>query len=181
MFIAHLLIQALALLVAPATAQQLRLNITAVSAQKGLSTLECWEVDSPLYTSYGPDSNGAIVSNLGNVSALSWAAAQPGLDFGLHNAPSKQWVVVLSGVIHITLPHDNSSEAYITGGEFGLIFAADTADVSVDGHVSVAIGTTESVLLQIPTGDGKTPDFERLHMGPCSGEELTGWRMGVLP
>ena len=89
-----------------------------------------------------------------------------------------RWVILLEGFGHITLPHDNSTSAYITGGQFGLIFAADTADVSRDGHISTYLGNTESVYVQIPTQDGMIPEHIRLHMGPCVAEEMSGLRMG---
>lgn len=39
---------------------QLQLNVTAVSARDGSSTLECWEVDSPFYMSSDTATAGAI-------------------------------------------------------------------------------------------------------------------------
>lgn len=71
-------------------AAQLQLNVTAISARDGLSTLECWEVDSPFYISSDTATAGAMVSHLGNVSTLSWSVAPPGQYVGLHNAPCNQ-------------------------------------------------------------------------------------------
>jgi hypothetical protein len=65
----------------------------------------------------------------------------------------------------------------MAGGEFGVIFAADTADVSSGGHISTYLGSTESVFFQVPTQDGMVPDHNRLHMGPCIAEEMTGLRI----
>jgi hypothetical protein len=65
----------------------------------------------------------------------------------------------------------------MTGGEFGVIFAADTADVSYDGHISTYLGSTESVYVQIPTQDGMIPDHNRLYMGPCDARDMTGLRI----
>ena len=67
-----------------------RLNVTAIGAQHGTSTLECWEVDSPLYESGDPTTAGTSVFHLGNVSTLSWSVAPPGEYVGPHNAPSHQ-------------------------------------------------------------------------------------------
>lgn len=76
----------------------------------------------------------------------------------------------------ISLAHDPSTSVFISGGEFGLIFAADTPDVSCCGHTSKFLGSEEIVCLQIPTVDGNIPKHTRLHMGACGPEELTGWR-----
>ena len=73
-----------------ATSTELRLNITAVGAQDGLSTLECWEVESPFDTPDNQASTGTQVINLGNVSALSWSVSPPGQYDGPHNAPCNQ-------------------------------------------------------------------------------------------
>ncbi|KAB5515620.1 hypothetical protein GE09DRAFT_576139 [Coniochaeta sp. 2T2.1] len=174
---------------------QLRLNVTAIGAANGVSTLECWEVDSPFHTSSDSATKGASVAILGNVSTLTWAVMPPG-HVDQHNTPYNQqvhmslpaagrpfanycrWVVLLKGFGQITLPHDNTTGAYITGGEFGVIFAADTSDVSCDGHISTNIGSTEFVSLMISTQDGTVPEHEILHTGPCVAEEMAGWRMG---
>lgn len=76
----------------------------------------------------------------------------------------------------ITLPDDDSTSAHVAGGQFGLIFAADTADLSEKGHRTQYLGITETVALQIPTADGKVPEHSVLHMGPCGANETTGIR-----
>ncbi|KAB5514965.1 hypothetical protein GE09DRAFT_1046515 [Coniochaeta sp. 2T2.1] len=146
---------------------QLRLNVTAIGAANGVSTLECWEVDSPFHTS----SDSATREPQSRSSAILPAAGRPFANYC-------RWVVLLKGFGQITLPHDNTTGAYITGGEFGVIFAADTSDVSCDGHISTNIGSTEFVSLMISTQDGTVPEHEILHTGPCVAEEMAGWRMG---
>lgn len=89
MFNARTILPALIWLVAGVVAQ-LRLNVTAISAENGSSTLECWEVESPFYISDDPATTGAMVAHLGNVSALSWSVSPPGQYIGLHNAPRNQ-------------------------------------------------------------------------------------------
>lgn len=86
-----------------------------------------------------------------------------------------RWVVFTSGMAYITLPDDNSTSAVISGGEFGLIFAADTPDVSQKGHRTQYPGLTETIALQIPTQDG-VPGHSLLHMGPCTANEIAGLR-----
>lgn len=83
---------------------------------------------------------------------------------------------MLKGFGYISVPQDDFPEVYISPGEYGILFAADTADVSYDGHTSSYLGPTESVYLQIPTRDGKIPEHRTVHMGPCSAEEMVGWK-----
>ena len=58
------------------------------------------------------------------------------------------------------------------GGKNGLLFAADTRDVSQGGHVTVYPSERETVGLQIPTENGTIPEHEVLYERPCSGDEL---------
>lgn len=76
----------------------------------------------------------------------------------------------------MTVPGDDSGGAYMSPGEFGLMFAADTADVSCDGHTSRYLGASESVYVEIPTKDGEIPEHNILHMGPCAADEMASWR-----
>lgn len=85
-----------------------------------------------------------------------------------------RWVAFTSGLAYITLPDDDASSALIPGGPFGLIFAADTKDVSVRGHRTQMPGITETITLQIPTADGKVPEHQVLHRGPCSVGDIMG-------
>lgn len=85
-----------------------------------------------------------------------------------------RWVIFLSGLAYITLPADNTTSVYVSGGQFGLIFAADTADVSGTGHSTAYPGTTETVALQVPTLDNEIPDHTVLHTGPCAADDVAG-------
>lgn len=87
-----------------------------------------------------------------------------------------RWVVFTSGFAYITLPADEDTSAVVSGGQFGLILAADTIDVSREGHRTQYPGITETVALQIPTCDGKVPPHGVLHMGPCIANEVAGVR-----
>lgn len=80
--------------------------------------------------------------------------------------------------MHIALPHDNYTSVDITSGKFSILFAADTADVSRNGHSSRSLSAADNVYLQIPTQDGKIPEHRRLHIGPCLAQEVAGWRVG---
>ncbi|KAJ2998465.1 hypothetical protein NUW58_g300 [Xylaria curta] len=120
------------LMLQPATS--LKLNVTAISARAGSSTLECWQMDQPFNTSSQPGTAGTAQAPLGSVSSLAYSILPSNFDGGIHNAPQNQWVVFLAGLAYITLPDDNTTSAYVTGGQFGLIFVADTKKISKRGH-----------------------------------------------
>lgn len=98
----------------------------------------------------------------------------------------KRWVVFTSGLAHITLPTSNDTsssssssdqeEAYVVGGELGVIFASDVAGLSARGHRTRYPGVAETTALQIPTEGDVVPAHELLHAGPCTTEEVVGLR-----
>ena len=71
-----------------------------------------------------------------------------------------RWVVLLNGLAVITLPDNSSTTITTSGDELSLIFAMDTAVVSKKGHGSYFPGITETILMQIPTQDGKIPEHQ---------------------
>ncbi|KAI0392136.1 hypothetical protein F5Y17DRAFT_438006 [Xylariaceae sp. FL0594] len=154
----------------------LHFNVTAIGARNGSSTLECWQMAQSFNTSNTPGTTGTAQTALGSVASLSYTVIPPNFDGGIHNAPHNQWVVFLSGLAYITLPGDNCTSAYVSGGEFGTIFAADIAAVSTTGHRTQYPGTTETIALQIPTQDDTIPEHQVLHDGPCSPGEISGIR-----
>lgn len=87
-----------------------------------------------------------------------------------------RWVVFTTGLAVISIPGDNSvnGTAYVTGGAFGAIFAADTADDGSKGHITRYPGITETIALQIRTKDGKIPKHKVMYDGPCRAKEVTG-------
>ncbi|KAK3076674.1 hypothetical protein LTS18_012364, partial [Coniosporium uncinatum] len=72
----------------------------------------------------------------------------------------------LSGLIHITVNSSSTAnstkptpvEAWIQGGRYGLLFAADTADFSALGHYAEFPGDAPTVLIQTPFADNKIPE-----------------------
>ncbi|KAN0133339.1 hypothetical protein V8E53_008779 [Lactarius tabidus] len=148
------------------------LNITALTAHNGVSALECWQLLPGFATSSQSGTVGASSLQLGNVANASYAVLPPGFNAGLHNAPANQWVIFLSGLAHITLPN-STDEAYVNGGKNGLLFAADTSDVSTLGHSTNYPSREETRAIQIPTG-GSIPSHTVLYSGPCCGKELLG-------
>ncbi|KAI1432029.1 hypothetical protein GGR50DRAFT_633769 [Xylaria sp. CBS 124048] len=158
----------------------LKLNVTAIGARHGSSTLECWQLDNPFVVSDEPGTAGSAQVTLGEVANISYSLLPAKFDGGVHNAPHNQWVIFTSGLAFITLPDDKTTSAYVSGGEFGLIFAADTQDVSSKGHRTQYPGTVETVGIQIPTPGGTIPEHDVLHMGPCDVSEIAGIRgLGV--
>lgn len=71
----------------------------------------------------------------------------------------------LSGEARITLLN-STAVAYVDGGKNGVIFAADIASVSANGHSTNYPSGEETRVLQIPTG-GTIPQHTVLHSGPC--------------
>jgi len=67
-----------------------RLNVTAIGASGGKSTLECWQLDAPFAVSDTPGTRGSAAAKLGNVSSLGLTVLPAGFDGGLHNAPANQ-------------------------------------------------------------------------------------------
>ena len=87
--IAFLLLQLL--FITPLTiATPSRLNLTAISAKNGASTLECWQLTSPLTTSTQAGTSGAAFTQLGPTGNTSYAIIPAKFNGGLHNAPVVQ-------------------------------------------------------------------------------------------
>lgn len=73
----------------------MRLNVTAISAHQGSSTLECWQLDQPFITSSGDGSLGRTDTKLGGVSNVTYSVFPSKFDLGTHNAPYHQYVPFL--------------------------------------------------------------------------------------
>ncbi|KAI0145329.1 hypothetical protein GGR57DRAFT_480452 [Xylariaceae sp. FL1272] len=160
----------------PIIVQAIFLNITAIAGVNNRSEIQCWQMDTPFSISTDAGTNGVARVDLSDTESLSYLVLPSNYDGGLHNAPANQWVAFISGLVHITLPDDPAASAYVVGGSFGLIFAADTADVSMHGHITQYPGITETVGLQIPTKNNSIPDYAVLHSGPCTANEVAGIR-----
>ncbi|KAK7698061.1 hypothetical protein SLS64_012939 [Diaporthe eres] len=171
------LLAAGALLLQPTAVLALHFNITALGAANNASTLECWQMDTPFAISTQQGTAGSAQLQLGNTSTISYSVLPAQFDAGVHNAPANQWVIFLSGLAYISLPEDETTSVYVSGGQFGLIFAADTSDVSATGHATSYPGTTETIAIQIPTEDGEIPDHSILHPGPCTANDTLGLLM----
>lgn len=71
-----------------------RLNVTALGARDGSSTLECWQVEQPWILSSQPGTAGNALLLLGNVSNIIYTLIPPNYDGDVHHAPWNQYVPV---------------------------------------------------------------------------------------
>jgi hypothetical protein len=149
------------------------LNLTALTAAHGESTLECWQLASPFKQSSDSGTSGALLLPLGDVANASYSVIPARFDGGFHHAPTLQYVLFTSGLIHISL-YRGGDEAWIQGGKYGLIIAADTADRTTHGHLTQYPSAADTIALQIPIKDKDAFKYRVLHSGACREEEMTG-------
>jgi hypothetical protein len=90
-------------------AAALNLNITAIGARDGSSTLECWQLDTPFVESSVPGTAGSANAFLSDAANISYTIIPPNFDGGLHNAPRNQ--SVCSSLAHYADP-DQAGPAY---------------------------------------------------------------------
>ncbi|KAI0064229.1 hypothetical protein BV25DRAFT_1914449 [Artomyces pyxidatus] len=90
------------------------LNFATIAAHNGASVFECWAIVPGFATSSEAGIAGADILQLGNLANATFVA-------------------FMSGLAHVTLPN-STADAWIAGGEQGLILAVDTASVSTYGH-----------------------------------------------
>ncbi|KAI1803432.1 hypothetical protein F4811DRAFT_342403 [Daldinia bambusicola] len=159
-----------------------KFNITAIGAHNGSSRFECWELATPFISSSQNGIVGSQTTFLGDVSNMTYNVIPSNFDSIPHSAPRNQWIIVLHGMAIITLPDDDSVTVTAMPGEAGVLFAADTPDVSPQGHGNYFPGVTETIFLQIPTKDNAIPEHTVLREdGPCVADKykaLRGWATG---
>lgn len=73
-----------------AVAAALNLNITAIGARDGHSTLECWQLEIPFVESSVPGTAGSANAFLSDAANISYTIIPSNFDGGLHNAPRNQ-------------------------------------------------------------------------------------------
>jgi len=66
------------------------LQLTAISAKDGASTIECWELAAPFVASSKTGIMGVIFAQLGKAGNVSYAIIPAKYDGGLHDAPQIQ-------------------------------------------------------------------------------------------
>ncbi|RDA86139.1 hypothetical protein CP532_3053 [Ophiocordyceps camponoti-leonardi (nom. inval.)] len=148
------------------------LNLTALTAYNGMTTIECWQV-GPFVSSNRTGTSGAPSYFFGEVVNATYTVIPPNFDGGLHNAPSFQFVFFATGSARITLPN-GTQETTVRGGKNGLIIAADTADVSTLGHRTQYLSGDKTVSMQIPIKNPKNFKHTVVHNGACTEAETRG-------
>lgn len=78
------------LLTAASVVTGLNLNVTALGAANGASTLECWQMNAPFSISTEAGTAGSASASLGGLANFTYAVIPAGYDGGLHNAPRNQ-------------------------------------------------------------------------------------------
>ena len=66
------------------------LNLTAITAANGESTLECWQLSDPFTVSNQAGTIGTAVKPLGNVTNAIYTILPARFNGGLHQAPAVQ-------------------------------------------------------------------------------------------
>ncbi|KAL1629236.1 hypothetical protein SLS56_005459 [Neofusicoccum ribis] len=157
----------LAGLAAAQTTNTTYLTATAIvtNAQNN-SALQCWEFADPLEVPTTPGIAGALRFRFNVSAATELAVIPPRFDGGLHNAPQPQFVIFTSGLAHVTLPHGDD-EAWVLGGENGLIVAVDTAGT---GHRTQYPTDQTTVSFALPFLDGEPPAYRVRSEGACHGD-----------
>ena len=77
-----------------------------------------------------------------------------------------RFVILSSGLAHITLPHGDD-EAYVLGGENGLIVAVDTTGT---GHRTRYPTDQATVTFALPFLGGEPPAYRVRSEGACHGD-----------
>ena len=82
------------------------LNLTAIAAHDGRSSLECWQLTDSLISAPGPGGIAkTLMTELGPAGNVSWTVAPARTDLGLHNAASVLCVLRLSFLTGSALPY----------------------------------------------------------------------------
>jgi hypothetical protein len=68
----------------------LRLNVTAVSADRGNSRFECWQIETPFSQSIQNGLVGTATTILGDVTNMTYNVVGSNYDGEFHNAPCNQ-------------------------------------------------------------------------------------------
>ncbi|GAB7337365.1 hypothetical protein MBLNU457_g2713t1 [Dothideomycetes sp. NU457] len=154
-------------LVESAFGQATAFNITAISAANNASRLECWQLDATPTVG-----RGAVNFDLGNFTNSFVGIIPPNTTTGtIGNAATVQYSLVMAGLVHITTPHsglpDELNEAWIFGGRYGWLIAADLKELAAQGHITTFPGLQRTIIAQFPVANNTPPAHSVLHEGPC--------------
>ncbi|KAJ4295107.1 hypothetical protein N0V90_007116 [Kalmusia sp. IMI 367209] len=166
-FISSLLLLGSAFFIQTTTAASY-LTATALVTKNNASTFECWQLTEPFAIANAPGINGAQVSAISPVTDVGVVIIPPRFDGGIHLSPVPTLLHFLSGVAHVTLPEDPSSEALVVGGKGGLFFSVDTTG---SGHITRYPSDQETVALMATITGGVIPKHKVLGKGACAGKQ----------
>ncbi|KAF2199523.1 hypothetical protein GQ43DRAFT_376068 [Delitschia confertaspora ATCC 74209] len=144
------------------------LTATALVTKNNNSAFECWRLTESFKRSSVPGVSGTQVATIGNFSNLAYTVLPPRYNGGLHNAPTPQLVHFISGMVHLTLPHNDSVDAWLLGGVGGLLFATD---IEGTGHITTYPSDQTTVAITAPFEGGRIPGHVVLAEGPCVGKQ----------
>ncbi|KAI9747386.1 MAG: hypothetical protein M1815_004271 [Lichina confinis] len=130
--------------------------VTTLFGRKGQSTIECWKLPNPFILGTDPGIEGNLLTTLGPVERANLAIIRPGFNGGLHVAPKVQFVIFPTGLSKATVP-GSDDYAWVAGGGNGLVLAADTAEVSRDGHTTIYPSNEATVGYALPIPGNKPP------------------------
>ncbi|KAJ7068912.1 hypothetical protein B0H15DRAFT_871695 [Mycena belliarum] len=152
-----------------APAQLKNLTLTALVGKHGRSALECWAMAPELVESTATGTVGALsYGHIGMTGNSSYSLFTALSNAGLHNAPTAQYVMILTGSGELSFPSADPADPCLRGNYTvvagDILIAVDTADVSSRGHNSVWQAGTS--VLQMPFM-GDTPNHVVLHEGGC--------------
>ncbi|KAF2145856.1 uncharacterized protein K452DRAFT_265228 [Aplosporella prunicola CBS 121167] len=146
-----------------ATAPSYLTATAIVTNAQNNSALQCWRFSDALQAPTTPGIIGAQRFGLDVASGAELAVIPPRFDGQVHNAPVPAFVSFASGLAHLSLPH-GADEAWILGGENGLIVAVDTTG---SGHRTRFPSDETTISLFLPFLDARVPPHEVLSEGPC--------------
>ena len=141
------------------------LAVSAIGTTNNASTLECWNLAAPPFTAAGA-SNYPIGDSTGNFVGVIPAYTRIGVTW----ARQVQFSIFLSGLVHVTLPNDESLEAYFQAGD--IIIATDMMNVSATGHITDFPGSRDTMIAQFPLVGNVVPEHTVLHSGQCTKGDL---------
>lgn len=148
------------------SAQATHLIAPALVTIDNRTQIQCWNVTKPFTLSSTPGTSGAQALTIPHTANVTYTILPPRYDAGLHTAPVPQLVHVISGLAHITLPHNDSADVWLVGGAGGIGFAMDTTG---DGHFTQYPTDQQTVIIVAPFEGGQAPEYEVLRDGPCEG------------
>ncbi|OCK74149.1 hypothetical protein K432DRAFT_311306, partial [Lepidopterella palustris CBS 459.81] len=132
------------------------------------SAFECWQLYNPFKTALIPGIIDTASTTIGNFTNIAYTILPARFNGGIHNAPVPQIAHFVSGLAHVTLPHNSSTEAWVLGDVGGLLLAFDTKGT---GHITTYPSDQTTVAIAMPFAGGQITEHVVIGKGPCGGLE----------